>query len=78
MATKPADYPGGGQALNSGQNGFTANNGGGFCGGGDGGKFTYNAGDSSVIQNVLRTSYMMIFEFSAIEFCNPSRSSFIV
>ena len=41
---KPADYPGGGQALNSGQNGFTSNNGGGFCGGGNGGKFAYNAG----------------------------------
>jgi len=34
--------------------------------------------DFSVLQNVLRTSYMMIFEFSAIEFCNPSRSSFVV
>ena len=34
--------------------------------------------DSSVLQNVLRTSYIMIFEFSAIEFCNPSRSSFVV
>ena len=34
--------------------------------------------DSSVIQNVLRTSYLMIFEFSAIELRNPSRSSFIV
>ena len=30
--------------MNSGQNGFTANKGGGFCGGGNGGNFAFNAG----------------------------------
>ena len=44
MAAKPANYPGGGQALNSGLNGSTANNAGGVCSGGNGGNFAFNAG----------------------------------